>query len=179
MRDMQFNIQSAIRKASVSGADSCKKEYHKRRMAKGREYSKLLFQANILKRDVAILTCVHCGKKWKTRKHKEALYCSGRCANAAAKIVRRIRKRGAMVAPVHRAHIIERDKGICKLCDEPIDLSLTVPHPMSLTLDHIIPLARGGTHEPSNVQLAHFICNSRKSDTLAGMPLAKSPCQRA
>jgi 5-methylcytosine-specific restriction endonuclease McrA len=33
---------------------------------------------------------------------------------------------------------------------------------MSPTIDHILPLARGGTHEPSNVQAAHFGCNAAK-----------------
>ncbi|MEO3856223.1 HNH endonuclease signature motif containing protein [Acrocarpospora sp. B8E8] len=32
------------------------------------------------------------------------------------------------------------------------------------TLDHVIPLAKGGLHEPGNLQLAHFICNSTKRD---------------
>ena len=30
--------------------------------------------------------------------------------------------------------------------------------------DHILPLAAGGVHENANVQLAHFICNSRKRE---------------
>jgi len=41
-------------------------------------------------------------------------------------------------------------------------MSLKAPHPLSMSIDHIIPLSRGGTHEPDNVQLAHFICNSIK-----------------
>jgi 5-methylcytosine-specific restriction endonuclease McrA len=35
---------------------------------------------------------------------------------------------------------------------------------MAPSLDHILPLARGGAHDHSNLQLAHRICNSRKSD---------------
>jgi 5-methylcytosine-specific restriction endonuclease McrA len=30
-------------------------------------------------------------------------------------------------------------------------------------LDHIVALARGGTHQAINVQCAHFLCNSHKS----------------
>jgi 5-methylcytosine-specific restriction endonuclease McrA len=36
------------------------------------------------------------------------------------------------------------------------------PDPMSPSLDHILPLSKGGTHEPRNVQLAHLGCNVRK-----------------
>jgi len=41
---------------------------------------------------------------------------------------------------------------------------MRILYPMSLSIDHIIPLANGGTHEPKNVQIAHFICNSIKSN---------------
>jgi HNH endonuclease len=33
------------------------------------------------------------------------------------------------------------------------------PDPLSKSLDHLIPLSRGGTHEPANVSLAHLRCN--------------------
>jgi len=39
----------------------------------------------------------------------------------------------------------------------------TVPHPKAPTIDHVIPLAQGGTHEPLNCRAAHFLCNSLKS----------------
>jgi 5-methylcytosine-specific restriction endonuclease McrA len=37
-----------------------------------------------------------------------------------------------------------------------------VPHPLAPTLDHIVPLARGGHHTRDNTQCAHFSCNTRK-----------------
>lgn len=36
----------------------------------------------------------------------------------------------------------------------------------SYHIDHIIPLARGGAHTQSNLQLAHPICNLKKKDKL-------------
>lgn len=36
----------------------------------------------------------------------------------------------------------------------------------SNTIDHIIPLVRGGTNEPSNLQPMCNVCNSKKSDKL-------------
>jgi 5-methylcytosine-specific restriction endonuclease McrA len=35
---------------------------------------------------------------------------------------------------------------------------------MAPTIDHVLALAAGGTHEMANVQAAHFICNSLKGD---------------
>ena len=67
----------------------------------------------------------------------------------------RARKREAFVADVERALIWERDSGICGICDEPAD-------PADWHLDHIVPLAVGGAHEPSNTQVSHPSCNVRK-----------------
>jgi 5-methylcytosine-specific restriction endonuclease McrA len=39
-----------------------------------------------------------------------------------------------------------------------------------MQLDHIVPLARGGTHEPRNVQVSHARCNNRKYSTGPGQP---------
>lgn len=67
----------------------------------------------------------------------------------------RTRKRSAYVAPVVLSEIYERDKGYCQICGEPVELTRA-------SLDHIIPLFLGGTHEPNNVQISHSRCNSGK-----------------
>jgi 5-methylcytosine-specific restriction endonuclease McrA len=62
----------------------------------------------------------------------------------------------------------DRDNWICHLCDEPIDQSLSAPHPGSKTLDHVIPLnpqsGTRGTHVKSNVKIAHWGCNCSKGN---------------
>jgi len=40
---------------------------------------------------------------------------------------------------------------------------------VGFTVDHIIPLARGGTDTPDNLALACFHCNRRKSQKLTGL----------
>ncbi|WP_406325181.1 HNH endonuclease [Streptomyces niveus] len=90
--------------------------------------------------------------------------CSPRCGRRAAKDKRRALEREAYVAPVNRTQVYERDHWTCQLCRKPVMRDEVVPHPQAPTLDHTIPLARGGTHEPANVQLAHYLCNSIKSD---------------
>lgn len=75
-----------------------------------------------------------------------------------------MRKRGAFVEAVERRKVYERDGWVCQLCRLPVPRDKRAPHPKAATLDHIIPLAGGGTHAYANVQLAHFLCNSRKSD---------------
>lgn len=50
----------------------------------------------------------------------------------------------------------------CHLCGDPIDPALKHPDPMSASVDHLIPLSRGGSHSVQNVRPAHLTCNLRK-----------------
>lgn len=62
------------------------------------------------------------------------------------------------------AFLYERDQGICGICHEPVTEE-DGPHRPSM--DHIIPLARGGTHTIDNLQLAHLSCNYAKNATVS------------
>ncbi|WP_227979969.1 HNH endonuclease [Nocardia spumae] len=65
-----------------------------------------------------------------------------------------------------------RDGYRCHICRRNTDRSKVVPHPKAPTIDHLIPLSLGGTHEPANVATACFLCNSRKGAIGAGDQLA-------
>ena len=69
--------------------------------------------------------------------------------------------------PVILAEIAERDAWVCGLCERPVDAELAYPDPMSKSLDHIMPLTKGGAHDPSNAQLAHLRCNVSKGNRAA------------
>lgn len=49
---------------------------------------------------------------------------------------------------------------LCALCDEPIEIY------QDSSVDHIIPLSRGGKDVSSNVQITHTWCNNQKGDLL-------------
>lgn len=73
----------------------------------------------------------------------------------------------------HRANYERNRKRImatentCGICGHQVDFSLKVPHPMSATVDHIIPVAKNGhPSDISNLQLAHWTCNRQKSDKI-------------
>lgn len=56
---------------------------------------------------------------------------------------------------------------ICGICGDPLT-DARYPHPLSTTVDHIVPLALGG--EPyalSNLRAAHWRCNARKGKRVA------------
>ena len=105
------------------------------------------------------------------------VYCGGRCAKRAEKrerggtlnhrARRLLRKRfgelsSEIYVPIKPSHIYERDNWICGICGEEIDRNAPHRSYLSASIDHVVPLARGGTHTPANVQAAHFGCNSKK-----------------
>ena len=77
----------------------------------------------------------------------------------------------------------------CHICQETIDLSAprqvgTTGWEKGLHLDHVIPLAKGGSDTVDNVRPAHGICNVKKNDrdlesyvesmALEGQPLSEA-----
>ena len=63
--------------------------------------------------------------------------------------------------------IILKTQTVCGICGKPVDFSYKYPHPLSPTVDHIIPVTKGGhPFDLSNLQLAHRCCNRQKSDKL-------------
>jgi len=56
----------------------------------------------------------------------------------------------------------EASSGTCCLCGESINPDLKSPDPMSLTVEHKVPIARGGRHDIDNIDFAHRVCNSSK-----------------
>lgn len=84
---------------------------------------------------------------------------------------RALKKAAATGAPVIREEIAARDGYRCGLCGKRVDMSKPWPHPLSPSLDHIVPLTCGGAHDPSNVQLAHLRCNTAKGNRAVGEQL--------
>ena len=56
---------------------------------------------------------------------------------------------------------------VCGICGKPVDFGYKYPHPLSPTVDHIIPVSKGGhPTDKDNLQLAHRCCNRQKADKL-------------
>lgn len=64
-----------------------------------------------------------------------------------------------VIIPFYKSEIIRRDGLNCYLCG----LLLTVK---TATIDHVIPLARGGFHCPNNAKIACLKCNQKKNKKL-------------
>lgn len=85
------------------------------------------------------------------------------------------RRRVAMLSREHEhidsLEIYERDGWKCRLCYRKVNPKLRWPHPKSASLDHILPIAKGGGHVRTNVHLAHLACNASKRDRGSGEQL--------
>jgi len=75
---------------------------------------------------------------------------------------RRAAKSNVIVEPVQPSFIYERDRGICWLCRLPVEKK-------AMTLDHVVPLSKGGPHTEANLALAHRSCNSSKGSKIITM----------
>lgn len=50
----------------------------------------------------------------------------------------------------------------CHLCGQSIDLTVSHPDPKSLSIDHLVPQSRGGSHALENLRPAHLGCNASR-----------------
>ena len=72
---------------------------------------------------------------------------------------------------IDRYEVFEYHGWVCNICGSKIDKTLKFPNKRAATLDHIIPLSRGGRHVWENVAPAHADCNEKKGclDTCEGV----------
>lgn len=63
--------------------------------------------------------------------------------------------------------IIYSSQRVCGICGRPVNMDLTFPDPWSKSVDHIIPIQKGGSPcALENLQLAHLQCNRIKATKL-------------
>lgn len=86
-------------------------------------------------------------------------FCSRKCSKKHHRTNREMRKRKAFVEAVNVRKLARWQKGRCYHCNRKIDMTKSAPHPKSLTLDHLVPLALGGEHSYANTVASCWDCN--------------------
>lgn len=126
----------------------------------------VLMQRTEYKRLFVAGRCARCGKDFVA--HSEiglARYCSRACQRQDGKDRRRALKRGVGQVTYKRIDIFERDGWRCHLCGRRVRRDVSTHHPLAPTIDHLVPLSRGGPDAPYNVACAHRRCNTLKNAT--------------
>ena len=122
------------------------------------------------RRVVEAMECIYCGVGFKRTKGTSKVLCGKRECKMAFQLDschrRNARLREATVEKFTRVEVFERDGWTCGVCGGGVDPGAPARSPWSASLDHIIPLAKGGAHSRENTQCAHLVCNMRKSDSI-------------
>lgn len=117
--------------------------------------------------------CRWCGKPFIRRNAR--VYCSDVCRDAAVYQQREVgriqrhrkgkarRECVALGEAFTREEIFERDHWRCGLCGKRISKAYQWPDHRAPSIDHIVPLIRGGVHSKANVQASHLGCNWSKN----------------
>lgn len=115
--------------------------------------------------------CPVCGER--TNRPK---YCSKECASHANNTAKDIRRRakisGVLVdKDITLSALFKRDGGVCHICggrclyeDYTTRQGQKISGDWYPSIDHVVPLAKGGEHSWQNVKLAHRRCNYIKRD---------------
>lgn len=116
---------------------------------------------------IGLLFCKNCGQLIVDSKRKS--FCSEKCSNRMHDRNNAHRLDGKIIdADISLERLYDRDRGTCSLCGCKCDwddyeerdgnfvVGKTYP-----TIDHVIPLAKGGKHSWENVKLACHSCNSK------------------
>lgn len=110
--------------------------------------------------------CLHCGTIITPDRRSDASYCSVKCNDAAHAVTRKMAKRSGKRARsgelVSRFYIGDRDGWRCGVCGGKVARDRKHPDPLAPSVDHIVPLARGGTNDLANLQISHLRCNLGK-----------------
>lgn len=125
------------------------------------------------------LECSSCGVAFE-RRRKDVYddgtpYCSYDCYNESRARDESAAPRG-YISPSVRLAIYERDGWECQLCGEVVDRDADGRDPMAPSIDHVLPVSRGGSDHEWNLQTAHLSCNVRRGNDLLdgqlGLPFA-------
>lgn len=104
--------------------------------------------------------CVKCARKKARRDKRKADKIRGTSTHS---IAQRARKKGVVIEPISRMYVYKRDAFMCYVCGIKVVLSKTY-RPDQATLDHVIPLSKGGPHTYANLKTCCHSCNAAKSD---------------
>lgn len=160
----------AVRKKHLLKCKGCAKneqEQEKKNRKEMIEKEREMLRLKRLKEKQIIRVCVECGKAFTTTR-KRAVSCSDECSRKRAnnRKDRRLKKCDVVDYSITLTKLIKRDKGMCHICGQRVDMKADGNSSWYGSIDHVKPISKGGDHTWDNVKLAHRHCNTAKSDNI-------------
>lgn len=172
-----------IKPCAICGNESLTKYCSRECELENKRRKSLVYYA--AKKELIERICKECGEKFTPEyRNKRRRFCSDRCLR---KYLRRKRTRWCAknfnaanrkrlrlyhgsewqdyYEPINRKTVFEGDNWRCRICGNHVSES-RIWDPLQATIDHIIPISRGGKHTYANVQTACMKCNSAKRDVV-------------
>lgn len=111
--------------------------------------------------------CIECGSKF-TANILTRKYCSKRCVNKVKNRQKwkRLYQNGKPDLSITLAKLYVRDNGVCALCGRELNFDCDSNSNYYPSIDHIIPISKGGKHVWDNVQLVCRNCNNKKRNNI-------------
>lgn len=173
------NVQYRANMKRICERTDCERKVFSRNLCPT-HYNQTYYPERHRKREVA---CVVCGTKVMRRVDNSRL--DSHCCSVECRTFRQTGKAGAtlgiytwnadakkrarnfgcqVIEDVDREAVLERDNWRCYLCGKDTSLTDDPFSSDSATVDHVIPLSRGGEHSMRNVRCACLACNAGKAD---------------
>lgn len=169
---LRQKIELKCKKCISIKVDKDKKEYEENKK-KLMEEKRLRLEQLKLEKHTHI--CKECHEEYYSVSRN--VFCSNECMNRHNNSTKKNLKRkriseNGVTENITLTSLIKRDKNVCHLCGgkcDRKDYTLTnqgyfIAGESYPSIDHVIPVSKGGTHTWDNVKLAHMSCNSVKSD---------------
>jgi len=128
-------------------------------------------------------TCEDCGVVYTKEKYQSSKRCSA-CSDARRReVIRECKKRrGHRMRAKQKGgdlfvsrDIFKRDLWRCYLCGTKVRVYATKRNmPDEATIDHVVPVSKGGEHSLANCRCACRVCNTLKSDSMPERQLSQT-----
>ena len=161
-------------KASVEAKRIEREKEHKNELERKRVQRQIEKERRSTQCSFNIKTCPECEREF-IAKSKGQTYCSTRCVNRKYNIKKSSEERLKGVTVIDKDITLKdlfiRDKGVCHICGRRCNWDDCYwenrvffagnDYP---SIDHVVPISKGGEHSWENIKLAHRVCNSVKGN---------------
>lgn len=178
-RHMECDNCNQLKKDALKDiAETKLKEREERLLIQKKVKNEIKLLHSIANKHKFYVKCSECGRNFFTSRGNKKTCCE-ECRKRSARRIHDLNRRGRLIKngdadfSITLDKLIKRDENICHICGHECDKTdykyvndsfitgNTYP-----SIDHVKPISKGGKHTWDNVKLAHFRCNSIKSDKL-------------